>query len=117
MVEQTEFSAEVRDVFSGDDLILFIDLGMDGVFLKRRFRLHGVDTPNAVGQGHDTEAGRLRSLVFGMTKRVPLRIRIVNRMPHVLTGILYIVRPEGELNVNEMLIAKGYKFNRNKEIA
>ena len=117
MVERTEFSAEVRDVFSGDDLILFIDLGISDLFMKKRFRLHGVDTPNAVGRGPDTEAGRLRALVYSMVKHQPLKVTVVNRTAHTMTGILYVVRPEGDINVNQMLIDKGYKFNRNKEIA
>lgn len=115
MVDKTEFSAEVRDVFSGDDLILFVDLGTNDLFMKKRFRLHGVDTPSAVGQGHDTEAGRIRSLIYGLVKRQPVRITVISRTAHSMIGILYVTRPEGEININELLIAKGYTFNRNKE--
>ena len=61
--QQVEYPCEVREVFSGDDLIVMIDLGVENLFMKRRIRLHGVDTPNAVKEQKDTDAGKIRTLV------------------------------------------------------
>lgn len=111
----TVYRAEARDVFSGDDLVLFIDLGIGDLYLRKRFRLHGVDTPNAVGQGTTTEAGRIRGLVYDLVKKRELRIKVITHTPNCLIGTVEVVRAEGPLNLNQFLIEKGYQFNRNKE--
>lgn len=54
------FEARVEEVHSGDDFILLVNLGVDGLFKRTRVRLHGVDAPNAYKAGPDTEAGRVR---------------------------------------------------------
>jgi hypothetical protein len=113
-VERTEFRAEVRDVFSGDDLILFIDLGIGDLYMRKRFRLHGVDTPNAIGAGPDTEAGRLRSFVYDTLKRKELKVTVISRAANSLVGIVEIESPNGNVILNDVLIDKGYRFNRDK---
>jgi hypothetical protein len=117
MEQRTEFRAEVRDVYSGDDLIIWVDLGVDSLWKKVRFRLHGVDTPKAVGCGPDTEAGRIRSEVYELVRRHPLRIEVVGRPGTTWTGNVTIERPVGDLNLNQYLIDKGYPFNRNKGLS
>ncbi len=57
------FEAKVEEVHSGDDFILLVNLGVDGLFKKTRVRLHGVDAPNAYKAKPETEAGRVRDEV------------------------------------------------------
>lgn len=54
------YEAEVKEVHSGDDFIVMINLGVDGLYKKTRVRLYGVDAPNAYKSRADTEAGRVR---------------------------------------------------------
>lgn len=54
------YEAKVEEVHSGDDFIVMVNLGIGGLFLKTRVRLHGVDAPNAYKSRSDTEAGRVR---------------------------------------------------------
>lgn len=57
------YSAKVEEVHSGDDFVLLIDLGVDGLYKRTRCRLHGVDAPNAYRAKSDTEAGLVRDEV------------------------------------------------------
>lgn len=57
------FEAKVEEVHSGDDFILLVNLGVDGLYKKTRVRLHGVDAPNAYKAKPETEAGRVRDEV------------------------------------------------------
>lgn len=54
------FEARVEEVHSGDDFILLVNLGVDGLFKKTRARLHGVDAPNAYRASPASEAGKVR---------------------------------------------------------
>jgi len=112
--EKHIFNAEVRDVFSGDDLVLMIDLGVDELHKRKRFRLHGVDTPNAVGMGPDTEAGKLRTYVYQLTKRQKLMVTVVSRDRNSWVGVIEVHTDTGVVNLNEDLISKGYAFKGQK---
>lgn len=57
------YEARVEEVHSGDDFILLVNLGVDGLFKRTRVRLHGVDAPNAYKAGPDTEARKVRDEV------------------------------------------------------
>ncbi len=57
------FEAKVEEVHSGDDFILLVNIGVDGLFKRTRVRLHGVDAPNAYKAKPETEAGRVRDEV------------------------------------------------------
>ncbi len=63
------YEAKVEEVHSGDDFIVMVNLGVDGLYKKTRVRLYGVDAPNAYKARADTDAGRVRdeakSLVSG----------------------------------------------------
>jgi len=105
-------TGEVQAVFSGDDLIILIDLGVDDLWKKKRVRLHGVDTPNAVNQAPDTEAGKLRAYVREMVRGAKVHITPVSSNASSVVAIIEVER-NGELfNLNDDLIAKGYKFKR-----
>lgn len=108
----TEFSCEVREVFSGDDLIALVDLGVENLWKKQRIRLSGVDTPNAINATGDTEAGQLRSLVRAMVRGRKGRLTIISRTTNSWICTLVVETPEGTVNVNDFLVAKGYQFKR-----
>ena len=108
------YAANVIEVFSGDDLVLMVDLGAENLFVKQRVRLHGVDTPNAVHAAPDTEAGKLRSYVRELTRDRPASIRITSRVGGSWVGIVTIKTREGEINLNDDLIKQGYEFKREK---
>ena len=49
--ERNTYDAEVREVFSGDDLVVLVDLGVESLWKRQRVRLAGGDTPNAISAG------------------------------------------------------------------
>lgn len=106
----TEFDCEVREVFSGDDLIALIDLGVENLWKKQRIRLSGVDTPTAINAAGDTEAGKLRSYVRTLTRHRKAKLRIISRNASSMVVVLLIESPEGWINVNDILIERGYQF-------
>lgn len=116
MPEPTErvYSAKVEEVFSGDDLVLMVDLGAENLHLRQRVRLHGVDTPNAINEGPDTDAGKVRGYVRNITRDRPVRVRLVSRIGGSWVAVVVITTRDGELNLNDDLIAQGFAFKREK---
>lgn len=108
--QRTEFSCEVKEVFSGDDLIVFVDLDAEGLYKKQRVRLAGVDTPNSVGSKDNTEAGEIRREIRMLTRYKPGKLVVVKRNPQSWVVQLTVETPEGPVNVNQMLIDRGYAF-------
>lgn len=108
------YNAKVEEVFSGDDLVLMIDLATENLFLRQRVRLHGVATPSAVNASPDTEAGKLRSYVRNLTRDRPARLRVLSRIGGSWVGILIISTRDGDINLNDELIAQGFQFKREK---
>lgn len=111
-IPQRILTGEIRDVYSGDDLVVWIDLQCDDLFKKKRVRLHGVDTPDARGQGPETEAGQLRQFVRNTLKGRTLNIVPVSQNGTSIVAIIEVEIDGKPLNLNEVLIARGYKFNR-----
>ena len=109
---KTEFNCEVREVFSGDDLIALVDLEIENLWKRQRLRLHGVDTPPAINASGDTEAGQIRSYVRGLTRARKAKITVVNRNTNSWVVTLVVDTPEGPVNVNELLVARGYQFTK-----
>jgi hypothetical protein len=107
-----EFNCEVREVFSGDDLIIYIDLGVENLLKRQRVRLAGVDTPPAINASGDTEAGQIRGYVRALTKGKKSRIVVLARNANSWVCQLFVHAPEGEVCINELLIARGYKFEK-----
>ncbi len=114
MEQRNRYAAEVRDVFSGDDLVLWVELGTEDLYMRKRIRLNGVQVPNAVGQGPTTEAGKIRAQVYDMLKKQKLFITITARAPHSWVAVVEIDTHNGIVNLNNWLISQGYEFNRNK---
>lgn len=111
---QTEFPCEVKEVFSGDDLIVFVDLGVEGLFKRQRVRLAGVDTPNAVNAAESTEAGEIRREVRMLARHKKGRLTIVRRNTTSWVVELVVETPAGPVNLNKMLIERGYEFKEKR---
>ena len=106
-----QYYAEVVEVHSGDDLVLMVDLGLDGFYKRVRARLHGVDTPDAYKLDSDTPAGRVRDKVRDMVsgRRCMIEMHAIRRGGWIVT--LYVLKePEQPLNINETLRSEGYIF-------
>jgi hypothetical protein len=110
--ENKEFPARVVEVFSADDLILMVDLGIAELHLRQRVRLHGVDAPSAINAGADTEAGRLRNQVRALSRERPATLRLLSKVGASWVGVVTLHTREGEVNLNELLIAQGYRYQR-----
>lgn len=109
-IEKNEYPCEIREVFSGDDLIAMVDLGVENLFKRQRIRLAGVDTPNAVKAAGDTVAGQLRQVVRAFTRGRKGKLTVTSRNASSWVVVLVVETPDGEINVNEFLITQGYKF-------
>lgn len=112
MSAQAEYVCEVREVFSGDDLIALVDLGVENLWKRQRVRLFGVDTPPAINATGDTEAGQIRSYVRAITRGRKAKMEVVNRNTNSWVVVLTVDTPEGAVNINEQLIARGYQFKK-----
>lgn len=109
------FFALVQEVYSGDDLVLMVDLGIDDLHKKVRARLFGVDTPDAYKAESKTDAGRVREDVKKLVKGSVCAIKVHSERK---TGwIVTIYLPEQpkhrQMTLNQYLINKGYVFHSN----
>lgn len=104
------YACEVREVFSGDDLIALVDLEVEGLWKRQRIRLSGVDTPPAINATGNTEAGQIRSHVRLLTRSRKGTITVVTRNANSWVVVLVVETAEGPVNVNDLLIARGYQF-------
>lgn len=110
------YDVQVEEVHSGDDLVLMVDLGVDGLFKRVRARLYGVDTPNAYRAKTDTVAGEIRDEVRRITSSGPCRVKVVGHGKGGWVVILYVVGMLAEpFNVNEILIGRGYVYRGNQK--
>lgn len=108
--EPKGYPCEVCEVFSGDDLIVFMDLGVEGLHKKQRVRLHGVDTPNAIKAAPDTKAGECRRYVRQLTLRRKGYFEIVSKNASSWVGVLTVETVHGAVNVNQDLIDQGFQY-------
>lgn len=112
---QNTYDAEVVEVHSGDDLVLMVDLGVEGLYKKVRARLRHVDTPDAYKEDPSTEAGRIRDSVRTMVKDRRCRVLVHSSPKSGWKVTLFILSPDGPaegINLNEHLIRQGYIFNK-----
>lgn len=105
-----QYHVDVVEVHSGDDLILMVDLGIDGLFKKVRARLHGVDTPDAYKLKISTEAGQVRKYVKQLTARKTCFIKVHSKCAGIWKVSLYIGSPDSAECINDILKAKGYIY-------
>jgi hypothetical protein len=101
----------VEEVHSGDDLVVLVDLGVDGLFKRVRVRLFGVDTPNAYREKSDTEAGGVRDEVRRLTSSGACTVHVVSQARGGWVVILMVDSETGPpININEALIGRGYIY-------
>lgn len=113
------YKVEVVEVHSGDDIVIMVDLGVEGLHKRTRARLYGVDTPDAHKEPADTEAGKVRDLVRRLTQGVECLVDV-----HSSSGkggwkvTLYRVPVTGSPeSINELLRRQGHVFKReNSEV-
>jgi hypothetical protein len=106
------FSAEVQEVYSGDDLVLMVDLGIDNLHKRIRARLFGVDTPDAYKAEVSTIAGKIREEVKRLTKGNICTITLHSeRRTGWIVSLYLLNRANGErMSLNQHLIDQGYVF-------
>ena len=108
--QRSEFSCKIIEVFSGDDLIAFVDLEVENLWKKQRIRLYGVDTPNAIKESGDTKGGKVRSEVRRITYGRTGKITVVSKNANSWVVTLIIDTPSGPVNVNDYLTSQGFKY-------
>lgn len=111
MAQDRQFEVKVEEVHSGDDLVLMVDLGVDGLHKRVRARLKGVDTPSAFRAKCDTEAGAVRDTLKSLVSRGPARVVLhsYGRGGWLVT-LLILPERSAELNVNDLLMQQGYVY-------
>lgn len=111
------FEATVEEVHSGDDLMLMVSLGVDGLFKRVRARLKGVDTPSAYKTKGNTEAGAVRDTIREVTSRGQCKVLVHNSGKGGWLVTLFVTPKDTEetLNINEFLISKGYVYQNRAE--
>lgn len=106
------YRAKVEEVNSGDDLILMVDLGVDGLHKRQRVRLKDVDTPSQVRRGRLGEAEEVRRLVASLCTGKSVEIQLAHRTAHAWVVTLLIPSGDGPINLNQLLMSKGYAYGR-----
>lgn len=110
--EVKRLQGEVLQVFSGDDLIVLVDLQVEDLFKKQRVRLHGVDAPNAVRSGAETAAGQIRAYVKALCKGKKIELQVISRGASSWVVVAWVLGDGEPHNLNEDLIAQGYAYKR-----
>jgi hypothetical protein len=110
--EPDTYTCVIQEVFSGDDLVGMVDLGVENLHKRQRLRLSGVDTPNAVHADQSTEAGRVRTHVRDLVRNKRAQIRVVSRSGQSWVVELEVETPNGTLNLNQYLARQGYVYKK-----
>jgi hypothetical protein len=120
MGHERSFNVVVEEVHSGDDLVLMVDLGVDGLHKRVRARLKGVDTPSAFRAKQDTAAGAIRDTIRGMIVGAPCSILLHS---HGKGGWVVTLFMEAAtvgtdtININELLVLQGYVYTPQGRLA
>lgn len=109
---QVAYTGEVKEVFSGDDLVVLVDLGVEDLWKRQRVRLHGVDTPDGTSAGAGTEAGKVRTYVRDITRNRKVTLDVKHKSRGGWVAVVYVETPQGLVNLNDELIQQGYEFKR-----
>lgn len=110
MTVRRTFEVTVEEVYSGDDLILMVDLGVGGLFKRVRARLAGVDTPSAFKAARGTEAGEVRQLLRSTVAKGKCSIELHSEGKGGWLVTLFVNTNGHEMNINSMLAERGYVF-------
>ena len=112
MTNGRTFAAKVEEVHSGDDFILLIDLGVDGLYKRTRCRLYGVDAPNAYKAKADTEAGLVRDEVKRLVAAGRCLVELVSEGKGGWIVRMHIIDSSGhDFDLNSLLRDQGYVYN------
>ena len=110
-VSLVEYEVSVLEVHSGDDLMLMVNLGIDGLYKKVRARLYGVDTPDAYRSTNSTKAGEVRDQVRAWVSNKQCRIKVHStRKGGWIVTLEVHAKDNDYLNVNERLIKQGFVY-------
>lgn len=110
----SNYRVDVIEVRSGDDLLLMVDLGIEGLHKKVRARLHGVDTPDAYKALPKTEAGEVRKYVQQLTRHKKCCIDVHDIVSGGWKVSLYLGATKSSECLNDILIDKGYVYSRGR---
>lgn len=108
------FEARVEEVHSGDDFILLVNLGVDGLFKRTRVRLHGVDAPNAYKAKPETEAGKVRDEVKKLIGSKCLVELIAEGKGGWIVEMTVFDGDNQPLCLNNLLRERGYVYRTSK---
>lgn len=107
-----KYKARVVDVYSGDDLLLMVDLGVDGLFKQVRARLHGVDAPNAFREREGSEAYVVRDEVKNILENQVVQIDIHHEgRGGWVVELWYLDALQVHRSLNSFLQKRGYIYN------
>lgn len=116
MTQNRTYEVTTYEVHSGDDFVFMVDLGVGGLFLRTRCRLHGVDSPNAYKAKPDTEAGELREEIRRLLSRGRCFIEVISEGRGGWIVKLTVVPHDGDpICVNTMLRQRGYVYLNSQE--
>lgn len=108
------FEAKVEEVHSGDDFILMVNLGIDGLHKRTRARLHGVDAPNAYKSRPETEAGKVRDEVKRLVGEKCLVELVAEGKGGWIVDMTIFDSANQPVNLNTLLQARGYIYVAHK---
>lgn len=111
------YEVEVEEVHSGDDLVLMVNLGVDGLFKRVRARLKGVDTPSAFRAARGTEAGAVRDMLRGLVAKGRCHVELHTQGKGGWMVTLYVAPKDASatININDLLMSRGYVFQGKQE--
>lgn len=117
MLAKSVFKIEsVKNIYSGDDLILMLDLGHDGLYRLTRCRLAGVDAPSTFNSENE-EAISIKNFVSkALNSSSESFIEVSSYLHNSWLVQLYAKDPKTKafVNLNKVLINNGYVFKREK---
>lgn len=110
--ERRRYNCDVIEVHSGDDLIVFVDLEVDGLYKRVRIRLAGVDTPDAYLKSVETVAGQVREQIRRQTIGHACQIDVHSQGRGGWKVTLWAATEDSDdlVNVNASLIDQGFVF-------
>lgn len=112
LTTRRRYRCDVIEVHSGDDLIVFVDLEIDGLYKRTRIRLAGCDTPDAYQKAVDTTAGKVREKVRRLTAGRPCQIDVHSQGRGGWKVTLWTATEDSDdlVNVNKILVDDGFIF-------
>lgn len=111
-MKQTIFKGRVVEVSSGDDLMVEVDLGVEGLYKKTRVRLKGVDAPDAYKAAEESAAYKVKQEVSRMVNGKDVTLDVVTQGSNKSGWVAHVYlggSTEG-VCLNEVLRNEGYVY-------